>query len=140
MSANSIPAYLVLHEESPDCCVARLRNKAQAIPARDLAIARERMLLAEKGRKVKKTNFDRYLDRQLQDPAFADRFKNAGQAWDVALRIAALREQAGLSQTDLAKLLKTSQQQISRLEFPGYVAAVPRLCPVQIVSTMKSPA
>ena len=42
MSANSIPAYLVLHEESPDCCVARLRNKAQVLPARDLATARER--------------------------------------------------------------------------------------------------
>jgi hypothetical protein len=78
MLANSIPAYLVLHEESPDCCVARLRNKAQVIPARDLATAREQMLLAEKGRKVKK-NFDRYLDRQLQDPAFADRFKNAAK-------------------------------------------------------------
>jgi transcriptional regulator with XRE-family HTH domain len=38
----------------------------------------------------------------------------------VALQIAALREQAGLSQKDLAKLLKTSQQQISRLESPGY--------------------
>jgi hypothetical protein len=74
MLANSIPAYLVLHEESPDCCVARLRNKAQVIPARDLATAREQMLLAEKGRKVKK-NFDPYLDRQLQDPAFADRLK-----------------------------------------------------------------
>jgi transcriptional regulator with XRE-family HTH domain len=69
---------------------------------------------------MKKTNFDRYLDRQLKDPAFAARFKNAGEAWDVALQIAALREQAGLSQKDLAKLLKTSQQQISRLESPGY--------------------
>ena len=69
---------------------------------------------------MKKTNFDRYLDRQLQDPAFAARFKNAGEAWDVALQIAALREQAGLSQKDLAKLLKTSQQQISRLESPAY--------------------
>jgi transcriptional regulator with XRE-family HTH domain len=67
-----------------------------------------------------KTNFDRYLEKQLQDPAFAARFKNAGEAWDVALQIAALREQAGLSQKDLAKLLKTSQQQISRLESPGY--------------------
>jgi len=38
----------------------------------------------------------------------------------VALQIAALRRQAGLSQKDLAKLLKTSQQQISRLESPGY--------------------
>jgi len=69
---------------------------------------------------MKKTNFDRYLEQQLKDPAFAARFKNAGQAWDVALQIAALREQAGLSQKDLAKLLKTSQQQISRLESPGY--------------------
>lgn len=69
---------------------------------------------------MKKTNFDRYIEQQLQDPAFAARFKHAGEAWDVALQIAALREQAGLSQKDLAKLLKTSQQQISRLESPGY--------------------
>ena len=69
---------------------------------------------------MKKTNFDRYLDEQLKDPAFAARFERAGEAWDVALQIAALRERAGLSQKDLAKLLKTSQQQISRLESPGY--------------------
>jgi transcriptional regulator with XRE-family HTH domain len=69
---------------------------------------------------MKKTNFDRYVDKQLQDPAFAVRFKHAGEAWDVALQIAALREQAGLSQKDLARLLKTSQQQISRLESPSY--------------------
>ena len=69
---------------------------------------------------MKKTNFDRYLEEQLHDPAFAVRFEHAGEAWDVALQIAALRRQAGLSQKDLAKLLKTSQQQISRLESPGY--------------------
>jgi transcriptional regulator with XRE-family HTH domain len=69
---------------------------------------------------MKKTNFDRYLEKQTQDPVFAARFKSAGEAWDVALQIAALREQAGLSQKDLAKLLKTSQQQISRLESPAY--------------------
>lgn len=69
---------------------------------------------------MKRTNFDRYLDKQLQDPAFVARFKRAGEAWDVALQIAALRQQAGLSQKDLAKLLKTSQQQVSRLESPGY--------------------
>lgn len=67
-----------------------------------------------------KTNFDRYLEQQLADPGFAARFKNAGEAWDVALQIAALRQQAGLSQMDLAKRLKTSQQQISRLESPSY--------------------
>ncbi len=69
---------------------------------------------------MKKTNFDRYLEEQLKDPAFAGRFKRAGEAWDVALQIAALRQRAGLSQKDLAKILKTSQQQISRLESPGY--------------------
>jgi transcriptional regulator with XRE-family HTH domain len=69
---------------------------------------------------MRKTNFDRYLEEQMQDAAFAARFKQAGEAWDVALQIAALREQAGLSQKDLARKLKTSQQQISRLESPGY--------------------
>ena len=69
---------------------------------------------------MKKTNFDRYLAEQMEDPAFAARFKQAGEAWDVALRLAALREQAGLSQAELARKLKTTQQQISRLESPGY--------------------
>lgn len=47
---------------------------------------------------MKATNFDRYLAEQMEDPAFAARFKRAGEAWDVALQLAALREQAGLSQ------------------------------------------
>src|SRR3989440_2892617 len=69
---------------------------------------------------MKKSNFDRYLESQMQDPAFAVRFQEAGEAWDVALQIAALREKAGLSQKELARKLKTSQQQISRLESPSY--------------------
>lgn len=75
--------------------------------------------LAEKGAVMKTTNFDRYLKEQLTDPAFAIRFKQAGQAWDVALQIAALRQRAGLSQKELAHRVKTSQQQICRLESPG---------------------
>src|SRR5512137_71394 len=69
---------------------------------------------------MKRTNFDHYLEEQLQDPSIAARFEHAAEAWDVALQITALRQQAGLSQKELAKLLKTSQQQISRLESPGY--------------------
>jgi transcriptional regulator with XRE-family HTH domain len=69
---------------------------------------------------MSKTNFDVFLEEQLADPAFAERFKRAGEGWEVALQIAALREKAGLSQTDLARKLKTSQQQISRLESPSY--------------------
>ena len=69
---------------------------------------------------MKKTNFDLYLEQQLKDPVFAERFDRAGEAWDIALQIAALRKKAGLSQKDLARKLKTSQQQISRLESPCY--------------------
>jgi transcriptional regulator with XRE-family HTH domain len=69
---------------------------------------------------MKKTNFDLYLKQQMKDPAFATRFDQAGEAWDVSIQLAALRQQAGLSQKELARRLKTSQQHISRLESPGY--------------------
>lgn len=69
---------------------------------------------------MKKTNFDKYLKQQMKDPAFAARFELAGEAWDVSIQLAALRQRAGLSQKELARRLKTSQQHISRLESPGY--------------------
>jgi transcriptional regulator with XRE-family HTH domain len=68
----------------------------------------------------RRTNFNRYLDHQLGDPDVALRFKKAGEAWDVATQLAALRKESGLSQKELAKRLGTSQQQISRLESPSY--------------------
>jgi transcriptional regulator with XRE-family HTH domain len=67
-----------------------------------------------------RTNFDIYLETQLKDPDFAERFKKAGEAWDVALKLASLRKTSGLSQKELAKRVGTSQQQISRLESPSY--------------------
>jgi len=66
------------------------------------------------------TNFDEYLSLQLQDPDFAERFAKAGEAWDIAVQLAALREEQGLSQKELAALVGTTQQQISRLESPSY--------------------
>jgi len=69
---------------------------------------------------MKKTNFDRYLEEQLQSPDFTERFKAAGEAWDVALQITRMREEAGVSQKELAERLETTQQQISRLESPAY--------------------
>jgi len=67
-----------------------------------------------------RTTFDIYLEQQLKDPDFAERFKKAGEAWDVALKLASLRKISGLSQKELAKRVGTSQQQISRLESPAY--------------------
>lgn len=69
---------------------------------------------------MKETNFDKYLKKQLKDPDFAARFKEAGEAWDVALQIVKMRQEAGMSQKELARKLGTSQQQISRLESPAY--------------------
>jgi transcriptional regulator with XRE-family HTH domain len=67
-----------------------------------------------------KTNFDLYLEEQLKDPGFAQKFLKAGKAWDVAIQLVSLRKKAGLSQKELAKRVGTSQQQISRLESPSY--------------------
>lgn len=69
---------------------------------------------------MKKTNFDAYLEEQLKDKDFAERFEQSGAAWDVALQLAVLRKKAGISQIELARKLRTSQQQISRLESPAY--------------------
>jgi transcriptional regulator with XRE-family HTH domain len=68
----------------------------------------------------KLTNFDIYLKEQLKDQDFVERFKKAGEAWDVAIKLASLRNASGLSQKQLAKRAGTSQQQISRLESPSY--------------------
>jgi DNA-binding transcriptional regulator YiaG len=73
-----------------------------------------------KKRAMSKTNFDIFPEEQLRDPEFAERFKHAGEAWDVALQIAELREKAGLSQKQLARLLRTSQQNISCLKATSY--------------------
>ena len=67
-----------------------------------------------------RTNFDLYIEEQLKDPGFRERFRQAGDAWDVAIQIASLRKRCGLSQKELARRLGTSQQQVSRLESPSY--------------------
>ena len=67
-----------------------------------------------------KTNFDIFLEEQLQDPKFKKRFEQAGEAWEVAIQLATLRKARGISQKQLADKVGTSQQQISRLESPSY--------------------
>lgn len=69
---------------------------------------------------MKMTNFDSYLEKNLENPAFAARFSEAGAAWEVALQIVQLREAAGLSQKELADRIGSTQQQISRLESASY--------------------
>jgi hypothetical protein len=52
---------------------------------------------------MKKTNFDSYLERQLDNPNFAPRFHQAGEEWDVALRSAARRNKDRRSQADFGR-------------------------------------
>jgi transcriptional regulator with XRE-family HTH domain len=68
----------------------------------------------------KKTNFDIFLEEQLRDPEIKRRFEQAGEAWEVAIQLTALRKARGFSQKQLADKIGTSQQQISRLESPSY--------------------
>lgn len=44
---------------------------------------------------MKQTNFDKYLKEQLKDKDFDERFHHAGEAWDVALKIAASGGKSG---------------------------------------------
>ena len=68
----------------------------------------------------KKTSFDSYLEEQLRDQEVSKRFKDSGKSWDIALQLSRLRDKKGLSQKELARIVGTSQQQISRLESPSY--------------------
>jgi hypothetical protein len=70
-------------------------------------------LVGEASAMKRKTNFDQYLEEQLKDVVFAGRFTKAGEAWDVALELAALRKKSGLSQKELAKRVGTAQQKKS---------------------------
>lgn len=71
--------------------------------------------------KRKKDDLDRLTEKLLKkNPSLREEFKNAGKAWDIAFKIYDLRRKAGLTQTQLAKLIHTSQANISRIESADY--------------------
>ncbi len=64
--------------------------------------------------------FQSRLREGLKDPEFKRHYDEERQALQLAMKITALREQKGLSQQQLAKLMGTSQQAISRIESGEY--------------------
>lgn len=71
--------------------------------------------------KRRKDDLDRLTDKLLkQDPTFREEMEKAGRAWDIAFQIYDLRKKSGLTQTKLAKLVKTSQSNIARIESADY--------------------
>ncbi|MHB8092872.1 MAG: helix-turn-helix transcriptional regulator [Syntrophales bacterium] len=64
--------------------------------------------------------FQSRLQEDMKDPEFKTHYQEERQALKLAMKIAELRDQKGLSQKDLAKLMGTSQQAISRIESGEY--------------------
>lgn len=69
-----------------------------------------------------KDDLDRTIEKILkEDPSFKEKLDKAGQAWDIAFQIYDLRKKSGLTQSQLAKLVKTSQSNIARIESADYI-------------------
>ena len=71
-------------------------------------------------KKGKIRTFRSRLREDLKDPEFKAHYQEERQALKLAMKIAKLREKKGLSQQQLAKLMGTSQQAVSRIESGEY--------------------
>jgi ribosome-binding protein aMBF1 (putative translation factor) len=71
-------------------------------------------------KKRKVQTFQSRLREELKDPEFKAHYQDERRALKLAMRIAKLREKKGLSQQQLAKLMGTSQQAVSRIESGEY--------------------
>ena len=63
-----------------------------------------------------KSDLDRHIEKQLKDKEFKIYFDRADAKRKIGQEIALLRKARQISQAQLAKEIKTSQQVISRLE------------------------
>ena len=60
------------------------------------------------------------MQEDIKDPEFKAYCQEERQALKLAMKIAELRNQKGLTQQELARLMGTSQQAISRIESGDY--------------------
>jgi DNA-binding XRE family transcriptional regulator len=71
-------------------------------------------------KKSEKRTFRSRLHEDLKDPEFKAHYNEERQALILAMKITKLREKKGLTQKELAQLMGTSQQAISRIESGDY--------------------
>jgi len=71
-------------------------------------------------KKGKVRTFQSRLREEMKNPDFKKHYQEERQALKLAMKIVELRDQKGLSQQELAKLMGTSQQAISRIESGSY--------------------
>lgn len=70
-----------------------------------------------------KDDLDRYIEKALKrNPSLKEGLDKAGEAWDIAFQIVSLREKAGLTQKELAELVRTKQSNIARIESADYTS------------------
>jgi DNA-binding XRE family transcriptional regulator len=69
---------------------------------------------------MKSTNFDDLLAKKLKDKKFKKEFDALEEEFEVAKEIIQLRQNAGMTQNELARQAHTSQAAISRLESGTY--------------------
>ena len=70
-----------------------------------------------------KDDLDRTMEQVLKEhPDMQEGLGRAEQAWDIAFQIRDLRQKAGLTQTQLAKLVGTKQANIARIEGADYTS------------------
>lgn len=68
-----------------------------------------------------KDDLDRLTEKLIKDdPSFKERMEEGENAWDIAFQIYDLRKAAGLTQTELARLVGTRQSNIARIESADY--------------------
>ncbi|MBN1615446.1 MAG: helix-turn-helix transcriptional regulator [Deltaproteobacteria bacterium] len=71
-------------------------------------------------KKGKVRTFQSRLREDIKDPEFKAHYEEEKQALMLAIKISELRAKKGLTQKQLAKLMGTSQQAISRIESGQY--------------------
>jgi ribosome-binding protein aMBF1 (putative translation factor) len=73
------------------------------------------------GRKARRIDLGAWIRKERRkSPDFREAFDEARQATEIARELARIRRAEGVSQAEIARRLKTSQQAISRMEHPDY--------------------
>ena len=71
-------------------------------------------------KKIKPRTFQDRLKEDLKNPEFKEHYEEERTALALAYKIHRLREEKNLTQQQLAKLMETSQQAVSRIESGEY--------------------
>ena len=70
----------------------------------------------KKAKRPAHVGLDAYLGKQLEDPEFRHHYEQRRLVHEVAIVVRSMREQADLTQAQLAKMVGVSQPMIARIE------------------------